>query len=190
VGRYRSFFQANWTAGLPLLAKADVPALRSAARHELANQTKLDDRIQVADEWWSWSDQEKGRTKRHLQAKAAAWYQASLNESQGLAKAKAELRIRSASEDARAYEEFQVARAVERFGQDVAAKSDNLVEEGIRLLASEKDKESLDKLQEAVKLDPENKEANFVIGAIYACVAKNAQMANRRFESCLKRDRN
>ena len=56
IGLYLSLEQANWSDGLPYLAKANDPLLKTIAAQEQALPSLTADRENLADAWWTAAD--------------------------------------------------------------------------------------------------------------------------------------
>ena len=98
VGRYYCLVKADWTRGLPLLAKCNDSALRELAQQEMQSPTIPIDQIQIADGWWKIAEEEETHQKA-LQLRAAYWYlQAISAMPHGLHRVKAEMRVRRAED--------------------------------------------------------------------------------------------
>ena len=93
AGRFLCLVKGDWEKGLPMLALGSDEALRAAAVKELQGADTPEKEIALADDWWTLSEQAKGRARRKLQALAAARYQHALPDLTGLSKAKAEMRL-------------------------------------------------------------------------------------------------
>ena len=74
-GNYYCLWRGDWEAGLPMLAKGSEPVLRSAAQTDLSMPTSSNEQKELADTWWLLATQQKGMVARHLQARAAHWYE-------------------------------------------------------------------------------------------------------------------
>jgi hypothetical protein len=77
VGRYRCFIQADWAAGLPLLAKGDDFALARLATAEMAAPTEPADRVKLADGWLD-AARPDDPLAAHYKSQARQWFQIAL----------------------------------------------------------------------------------------------------------------
>ncbi len=98
VGRYYCLVKADWTRGLPLLAKCSDSTLRELAEQELQSPTIPVDQIKIADGWWKVAEEETTHQKA-VRLRAAYWYQQAITAlPHGLHRVKAEMRVRRAEE--------------------------------------------------------------------------------------------
>jgi len=96
VGRYRAFVRRNWAAGLPLLAKGSEARLKTIALADLANPTSPEEQAKLADLWWEYAETQSGAAHAAARARATHWYVLAEPHLQGLAKTRAERRLREA----------------------------------------------------------------------------------------------
>lgn len=78
VGRYRCFLQKDWTAGLPLLAKASDPVLAKIARQDLDASTSPEQQRIVADAWYQFAETSTDDAQEQSRRRALYWYRESL----------------------------------------------------------------------------------------------------------------
>lgn len=74
VGKFRCFFQNDWSLGLPLLAKGSDGNIAGLARLELTQPSKIPDQLKLADAWWTQSQSATGLAKSRLLQRACLWY--------------------------------------------------------------------------------------------------------------------
>lgn len=97
LGKYLCFVKEDWEGGVPHLARASDPALKSLAQKELAQKepdqpASVDERIVLADGWWDLA--EKGEAGRPFRQRAGTWYRAAPNDlPQGLLRTKVQNRL-------------------------------------------------------------------------------------------------
>lgn len=92
-GRYLCLLAGNWEKGLPLLAKGADSTLSKAAQQELKEQATPEERLSLADTWWTVGQSESGITKQNLLLRAKANYEKATNELKGLSRTKADQRV-------------------------------------------------------------------------------------------------
>ncbi len=98
VGRYYCLVKADWSKGLPLLARCNDMVLRDLAERELKLPTIPIDQLELADGWWILAEKRDAHEKA-LQLRAAYWYLQALSElPHGLHRVKAEMRVRQAED--------------------------------------------------------------------------------------------
>lgn len=96
IGISCCFLADDWERGLPFLAKGTDAELRQLAERDLgfSKAANVDERLQLADAWWSLAETRKGEERDALQLRAAEWYQQCLGESlSGLLRLKVEKRL-------------------------------------------------------------------------------------------------
>jgi hypothetical protein len=96
VGRYRAFVRRDWAAGLPLLAKGSEARLKTIALADLANPSSPEEQAKLADLWWEYGETQSGGAQAAARARATHWYVLAEPHLQGLAKTRAERRLREA----------------------------------------------------------------------------------------------
>jgi hypothetical protein len=101
AGRFLCFSKGDWQQGLPLLAKADDPAIKAAAAKDVVEPATADERVAVGDLWWTVADKETGPVKAASRSRAGFWYESALKETglDGLARAKVEKRLAAVRAD-------------------------------------------------------------------------------------------
>jgi hypothetical protein len=100
VGRYYCLMKGDWKQGLPHLARGANANLRRLAQRDLESPTDAARQLELADGWWNESTTANAPEDEQLRQRAAWWYEnANKNLPQGLAKLKAELRIKEAKGD-------------------------------------------------------------------------------------------
>ena len=96
VAKYVCFIKGDWDAGLQMLARVSDENLQKVSKAEQEDPQSPTAQLALADLWWDLSMQEQGLARNRLQAHAAAWYSKALSKLTGLARAKAEGRIKAA----------------------------------------------------------------------------------------------
>jgi hypothetical protein len=96
IGKYYCFYKSDWAQGLPLLARTSDAALTSLAAREQAGSPKPTDQVNLADDWWSYSETSPGSTKAVIQSHAVMWYRKALPDLSGLTKTRVEKRLAAA----------------------------------------------------------------------------------------------
>jgi hypothetical protein len=94
LGRFEGFQKGQWETSLPLLAQGSDAGLRSIAQRDLDHPADASKQVELADGWWALSEKEKGLAQRNIRAHAAQCYATALPNLTGLAKAKAEKRVK------------------------------------------------------------------------------------------------
>ena len=95
VGRYFCLMKGDWERGLPYLARGDDLVLKRLAQRELDEPADSANQLALADAWWDAIDDATSLEETQIRRRALWWYEAALPElPQGLAKLKAELRIK------------------------------------------------------------------------------------------------
>jgi hypothetical protein len=97
VGKYYAAAR-KWAAALPLLAKGSHAGLKEAAAKELAKPADAAALADAGDLWFALAEKETGAFKAVLQDRARELYEKALPGLAGLAKAKVEKRLQSATE--------------------------------------------------------------------------------------------
>ena len=93
VGRYYCFDKADWTRGLPLLARGSDPDLKSAAEKDLAAPADAKDQVALGDRWWNLANTHEGEVQQSLRARALRWYRQATPQLAGLESARIEKRL-------------------------------------------------------------------------------------------------
>ena len=78
VGKFRSFVQGHWAAGVPHLALGSDKLLKDAA---LAEQDAAKDKaneVKAADAWWEFAQGAPEAEKRPAESRARHWYNRAL----------------------------------------------------------------------------------------------------------------
>jgi len=96
MAKYVCFVKGDWKAGLALLALLPDAALGKVAQTELDGPDTPDAQLALADTWWDISLAEQGISRNRIQAHAASWYSKAVTTLSGLARARAETRIKAA----------------------------------------------------------------------------------------------
>ena len=78
---------------MPLLAKGANSALSKAAQQELQEQATPEERLGLADAWWTVGQPESGVAKQNLLLQAKVNYKKAANELNGLSRTKADQRV-------------------------------------------------------------------------------------------------
>ena len=100
LGRYLCFTKADWSAGLAKLALGSDSVLKELATRSLTDPQDALGQADLGEAWAKAADDAKGKAKAELQAGARYWYAKALPALSGLAKAKAEQRLKQlGSED-------------------------------------------------------------------------------------------
>jgi len=97
VGTFYCFVKNEWSKGIPLLARGSDERLSALAAAELSDSP---DAVKLADNWWSLSEEKKGRVAIAVKSHSGQWYKQALPTLSGLAKAKAEARLAEISSTA------------------------------------------------------------------------------------------
>ena len=104
---------------------------------------------------------------------------------------------RKKAEDGRAEWKARADKGLVRFGarwvtldevRNAKTQAYFLLNQGLEMVRLSQDQLGLEKLLEASKADPDSVQADFIIGTVYAIVAKRFDKANQHYEVCLKRD--
>src|SRR5262249_26282093 len=69
------FVKGNYDRGLPLLARSTDAALKDLARRDLAGPKAAKQQAELADDWYTRAEAEKGLTQRQTLRRAFFWYQ-------------------------------------------------------------------------------------------------------------------
>ncbi|HEY3788936.1 MAG TPA: hypothetical protein VGL71_08780, partial [Urbifossiella sp.] len=94
VGRYLCFFQQEWNAGLPLLARGSDEKLQAAAQRDLkAAGGGTDELLGTADGWYELAASADAAIKPALQIRAHHWYVAAYPDLSGINKTKYDKRL-------------------------------------------------------------------------------------------------
>ncbi|MBI4585704.1 MAG: LamG domain-containing protein [Planctomycetes bacterium] len=93
VGRFLCFQKESWEKGLPLLAKGQDAALKSAAEADLSAPKAALQAIKLADQWSNLAEKESGTVKKPIERRALKWYRSALPNSTGLDRADIEKKI-------------------------------------------------------------------------------------------------
>jgi hypothetical protein len=96
VGRYECFVRGNWTAGLPLLAKAAAADLKDLAALDLGAPKEPADQVKLGDAWWDRGEKEAEPAKTKARGRAAYWYAQALPSLSGLSRVRLEKRMAEA----------------------------------------------------------------------------------------------
>jgi WD40 repeat protein len=139
AGKYLCFRKGDWEKGLPLLAKGSDAALAALARKDLAAAADASAQVPAADGWWDRAEAEKGWEKKPEQQRAAYWYKQALPGLQGIAQAKAETRLKQATEPAQARLPAIVGERHRLTGHADRIVSVSLSRDGSRLLSASAD---------------------------------------------------
>jgi hypothetical protein len=96
VGKFLCLWKADWTKGLPLLAKGNDSSLQSLAQKETTAPTAPDKQAELAKGWWDWAQkQETGSlVQENVQNRARYWYRRALPGLGGLAQTEASDRLK------------------------------------------------------------------------------------------------
>lgn len=93
VGRFLCMAKAQWSKGLPLLAKCDDGSLSRPAANDMEQPADASGKAAVGNGWWDVATQEKGFERRAVLHRAAYWYKQAEGGLSGLAKLKVEKRL-------------------------------------------------------------------------------------------------
>jgi hypothetical protein len=94
AGSHYAFMRGDWSTALPYFAKAGDAALAEAAKADTASPAKAEDRLALADMWWSLHETKKHDDRGQIAARAGHWYQQALDaQLTSLARVKAEKRL-------------------------------------------------------------------------------------------------
>lgn len=94
VGRFLALMKGDWAGGLPLLGRSSDPMFVALVAREQSGPATAEQRLGVADGWWDVSDKQTGLMQRRARVHAAQWYTDAIPGLQGLARAKAETRVK------------------------------------------------------------------------------------------------
>jgi PA14 domain len=92
AGRYRCFFQEDWKAGLPLLAKGSDEPLKRLAEQELTPPGEAVDQVKLGDEWTA-AARPDDRLSMYYQMRARQWYEVALPRLAGVSKLTTQAKI-------------------------------------------------------------------------------------------------
>lgn len=99
AGRYYCLVKQNWSEGLALLVRGSDPEFRRLADLELTRPSSGEEKIELADGWWTLGDQLKLH-RRELWRHALVWYLRAADQlPDGLLRIKAETRIQEAERE-------------------------------------------------------------------------------------------
>jgi hypothetical protein len=99
AGRYLTFVKLDWTKGLEHLAKGNDPSLVAAAKADLHFAATAAEQERVGEAWWVAGEAQKDADAKALcRARSAYWYRQAVEGLAGLAKAKAQRRIKDAGD--------------------------------------------------------------------------------------------
>jgi thiol-disulfide isomerase/thioredoxin len=94
VGKFLGTTKGDWEKGVAMLAAGNDEAWSAPAKKELADPASAEERLALADDWWSLAQTLPRTEKEALAVHAAGWYQQALaSQLSGLAKARAEKRL-------------------------------------------------------------------------------------------------
>jgi formylglycine-generating enzyme required for sulfatase activity len=93
VGRYECLVKGNWAVGLPLLAKAGEPGIKSVAEDDLRSPSEPAAQLKIGDAWWNLAQGATGREREGMLVRAGYWYQQVGQIEQSLVRAKIESRL-------------------------------------------------------------------------------------------------
>ncbi|QOV91421.1 PA14 domain-containing protein [Humisphaera borealis] len=74
AGKYVCFSKGYWSRGLPILTDCDDPKLKAVALADLAMPLAANDRMTLADRWWTIASAEAPGSRAHVMDRAAYWY--------------------------------------------------------------------------------------------------------------------
>ncbi|WP_254507873.1 hypothetical protein [Anatilimnocola floriformis] len=99
AGIYLAFAKRNWDQSMNHLALGSDPLLAAAAKAELAAPDSAEGQEQVAEAWWQAGEGLKDVEEKKLCfARSGYWYSQAVDKLTGLAKAKAQRRIKDAGD--------------------------------------------------------------------------------------------
>ena len=78
VGRWDCLVKANWTDGLPQLARSSDERLKSLATQELKPPADAAAELHLADGWWDLAKAETPLTREQIRQHAGTWYRTAL----------------------------------------------------------------------------------------------------------------
>ncbi|MBS0207403.1 MAG: protein kinase, partial [Planctomycetes bacterium] len=99
LGRYLCFVKGDWVAGFAKLVQGSDATLKELATKSMADPQDGAGQAEIGETWAKAADAAKGKAKSELQAGARYWYAKALPVLTGLAKAKAEQRIKQLGPD-------------------------------------------------------------------------------------------
>lgn len=97
LGRFRCFVEADWDAGLPLLARGADSALAALAKAEAEVASNPSGRMALADNWWAYAASIKGPDAAAAEGRARLHYGMVLEGLSGLERARVVKRLESAA---------------------------------------------------------------------------------------------
>ena len=95
AGLYLGLRADRWEEGEKRILMAQDDVLHSLFVHQCSPPTDAAEQAALADAWWDWSQLQKGIAKSQAQALAATWYRTAQTEISGLAKTRADERLKS-----------------------------------------------------------------------------------------------
>lgn len=95
LGRFRCFVEADWDAGLPLLARGADSALAALAKAEAEVASNPSGRMALADNWWAYAASIKGPDAAAAEGRARLHYGMVLEGLSGLERARVVKRLES-----------------------------------------------------------------------------------------------
>jgi hypothetical protein len=75
VGKHLCYFLADWSQGLPMLAKCSDASLKEHVRKDLSNPPEVAGQLAVADGWWTRIEPLREREQRMVRKRARFWYE-------------------------------------------------------------------------------------------------------------------
>lgn len=95
AGLFVTFVKEDLGRGLPMLAKGSNEQLALAAKAEIVGARTSEQEQKLGEAWWQLAEAERVKDlKEHYQARSFAWYQRAKDGLSGLAKVRAEQRLR------------------------------------------------------------------------------------------------
>jgi len=94
AGRFYCFIKGDWDKGLPMLALGSDVGLKALAAKELAGVSGTGGQVALGDAWWDVGETEKGMERDRIREHGARWYDEAISSLGGLARAKAEKRLK------------------------------------------------------------------------------------------------
>ncbi|HSI36311.1 MAG TPA: hypothetical protein VK986_22190 [Tepidisphaeraceae bacterium] len=96
AGRFLCLAKGDWTAGLKFLVEVDDPAIKAAARLDVAGAPDGPGRARIADAWWDVGERTPhGLARRQIHRRAAEWYNRAADQLTGYSKTRAQQRVAS-----------------------------------------------------------------------------------------------
>jgi hypothetical protein len=93
AGQYRCLVMGDWEKGLPLLAKGSDARLKALALLETSNPSDSAKQLQLANDWFDFSEKQTPLLKTKARQHAGQWYRACVPQLTGLSQVMAQKRL-------------------------------------------------------------------------------------------------